>query len=96
MKQRLVPRNDVRNQTMQPEPRQVEWAVDQAVRGVLTTSRPANWNPEDVHGIVAGWNRTPGESGNVALPSQQSFHPKVSGHGDYATSMNATLRQMGL
>lgn len=38
-----VPRNDPRNQAMQPKPRQVEWAVDQAVRGVLTVSRPANW-----------------------------------------------------
>ncbi|MET8162372.1 endonuclease/exonuclease/phosphatase family protein [Sphaerisporangium sp. NPDC005289] len=38
-----VPRNDPRNQVMQPKPRQVEWAVDQAVRGVLNVSRPANW-----------------------------------------------------
>lgn len=38
-----VPRNDPGNQAMQPKPRQVEWAVNQAVRGVLTTSRPANW-----------------------------------------------------
>jgi hypothetical protein len=38
-----VPRNDPRNQAMQPGPRQVEWAVDQAVRGVLTVQRPANW-----------------------------------------------------
>lgn len=38
-----VPRNDPRNQAMQPKPRQVEWAVDQAVRGVLTVQRPANW-----------------------------------------------------
>jgi endonuclease/exonuclease/phosphatase family metal-dependent hydrolase len=38
-----VPRNDPRNQAMQPKPRQVEWAIDQAVRGVLTVSRPANW-----------------------------------------------------
>ncbi|GAA3347017.1 hypothetical protein GCM10020358_60210 [Amorphoplanes nipponensis] len=38
-----VPRNDPRNQAMQPKPRQVEWAVDQAVRGVLTVPRPANW-----------------------------------------------------
>ncbi|GII75832.1 hypothetical protein Sru01_08140 [Sphaerisporangium rufum] len=38
-----VPRNDPRNQAMQPKPRQVEWAVDQAVRGALTVSRPANW-----------------------------------------------------
>ncbi|WP_143590899.1 SGNH/GDSL hydrolase family protein [Thermoactinospora rubra] len=38
-----VPRNDPRMQAMQPKPRQVEWAVDQAVRGVLTVQRPANW-----------------------------------------------------
>ncbi|MEV0845435.1 hypothetical protein AB0J21_06010 [Streptomyces sp. NPDC049954] len=40
-----VPRNDPRNQAMQPKPRQVEWAVDQAVKGYLNTwiSRPANW-----------------------------------------------------
>ncbi|SDY43049.1 hypothetical protein SAMN05444365_102240 [Micromonospora pattaloongensis] len=38
-----VPRNDPRNQATQPKPRQVEWAVDQAVRGVLTVQRPANW-----------------------------------------------------
>ncbi|WP_282204361.1 golvesin C-terminal-like domain-containing protein [Kitasatospora fiedleri] len=38
-----VPRNDPRNQAMQPKPRQVEWAVDQAVVGNLNTQRPANW-----------------------------------------------------
>jgi endonuclease/exonuclease/phosphatase family metal-dependent hydrolase len=38
-----VPRNDPRNQAMQPKPRQVEWAVDQAVRNSLSLSRPANW-----------------------------------------------------
>lgn len=38
-----VPRNDPANQAMQPKPRQVEWAIDQAVRGALTVSRPANW-----------------------------------------------------
>ncbi|WP_411082659.1 SGNH/GDSL hydrolase family protein [Streptomyces sp. cmx-18-6] len=40
-----VPRNDPRNQAMQPKPRQVEWAVDQAVKGGLNRhiSRPANW-----------------------------------------------------
>ncbi|MGP4029376.1 golvesin C-terminal-like domain-containing protein [Actinomadura sp. 3N407] len=38
-----VARNDPRNQAMQPKPRQVEWAVDQAIRGVLTVRRPANW-----------------------------------------------------
>ncbi len=38
-----VPRNDPRNQAMQPKPRQVEWAVDQAVTDSLYVSRPANW-----------------------------------------------------
>ncbi|MER7706735.1 GDSL-type esterase/lipase family protein [Kitasatospora sp. NPDC097605] len=40
-----VPRNDPRNQALQPKPRQVEWAVNQAVKETLNqnTSRPANW-----------------------------------------------------
>ncbi|WP_328890572.1 golvesin C-terminal-like domain-containing protein [Streptomyces sp. NBC_00316] len=40
-----VPRNDPRNQAMQPKPRQVEWAVDQAITGYLNThvQRPADW-----------------------------------------------------
>ncbi|MFI1726648.1 hypothetical protein ACH41F_36675, partial [Streptomyces sp. NPDC020489] len=40
-----VPRNDPRNQAMQPKPRQVEWAVDKAVTGKLNlgASRAANW-----------------------------------------------------
>ena len=38
-----VPRNDPNNQAYQPKPRQVEWAVDRAVKGELTQTRPANW-----------------------------------------------------
>ncbi len=38
-----VPRNDPNNQAYQPKPRQVEWAVDRAVSGQLTETRPANW-----------------------------------------------------
>ncbi|MBP1782111.1 hypothetical protein J3R08_001961 [Micromonospora sp. HB375] len=40
-----VPRNDPANQAVQPKPRNVEWAVDQAVFGRLNdaASRPANW-----------------------------------------------------
>lgn len=38
-----VPRNDPRNQAMQPKPRQVEWAVDQAITNSLYVSRPVNW-----------------------------------------------------
>ncbi|MEU7059796.1 NocE [Streptomyces sp. NPDC046197] len=40
-----VPRNDPRKQAFQPTPRQVEWAVDQAIVGTLNkgATRPANW-----------------------------------------------------
>ncbi|MCG5448594.1 golvesin C-terminal-like domain-containing protein [Micromonospora hortensis] len=38
-----VPRNDPRNQALQPKPRQVEWAANQAVKNALTVARPANW-----------------------------------------------------
>lgn len=38
-----VPRNDPALQATQPKPRQVEWAVNQAVKGVLDVRRPANW-----------------------------------------------------
>jgi hypothetical protein len=38
-----VARNDVKKQAFQPTPRQVEWAVDQAVVGELHVARPANW-----------------------------------------------------
>ncbi|MGP3756734.1 golvesin C-terminal-like domain-containing protein [Streptomyces sp. IBSNAI001] len=40
-----VPRGDVKKQAFQPTPRQVEWAVDQAVVGKLNAhvSRAANW-----------------------------------------------------
>lgn len=39
-----VPRNDPNLMTYQPTAAQVEWAVDLAVRGALTQSRPADWN----------------------------------------------------
>ncbi|MGW0118624.1 golvesin C-terminal-like domain-containing protein [Streptomyces sp. NPDC003327] len=38
-----VPRNDVKKQAFQPTPRQVEWAVDQAVVGRLDFYRNPNW-----------------------------------------------------
>lgn len=38
-----VARNDVRKQAFQPTPRQVEWAVDQAVVGELNFYRSPNW-----------------------------------------------------
>lgn len=38
-----VARNDVKKQAFQPTPRQVEWAVDQAVVGKLDFYRPPDW-----------------------------------------------------
>lgn len=38
-----VARNDVKQQAFQPTPRQVEWAVDQAVVGELNFYRSPNW-----------------------------------------------------
>ncbi|MDN3240684.1 SGNH/GDSL hydrolase family protein [Glycomyces tritici] len=39
-----IPRNDPNLMSYQPNAAQVEWAVDLAVRGALTQSRPADWN----------------------------------------------------
>ncbi|MCA1820507.1 MAG: transglycosylase SLT domain-containing protein, partial [Pseudonocardia sp.] len=39
-----VPRNDYHYQVLQPLPEQVEWAVDQAVKGQLYITRPPNWD----------------------------------------------------
>jgi len=39
-----VPRNDPAIQVFQPTVKQVEWAADLAVRGMLTFQRPANWS----------------------------------------------------
>jgi hypothetical protein len=38
-----VPRNDPKMQVYQPNPKQVEWAADLAVKGQLNFARAANW-----------------------------------------------------
>lgn len=66
-----VPRGDPRNQAMQPKPRQVEWAVNQAVRGVLTVSRPANWKNLGMPAYTPqGLFPRPGLTGGGFVPSQ--------------------------
>jgi hypothetical protein len=49
-----VPRNDPRKQAFQPTPRQIEWAVDQAVTGTLDkgATRPANWKNTGMAGYA--------------------------------------------
>ncbi|MFD7996473.1 hypothetical protein ACFV3Q_33225 [Streptomyces mexicanus] len=49
-----VARNDVKKQAFQPTPRQVEWAVDQAVVGELRFDRPANWKNTGMDGYSPG------------------------------------------
>ncbi|MEU9832005.1 hypothetical protein AB0D67_10755 [Streptosporangium sp. NPDC048047] len=51
-----VPRNDPASQALQPKPRQVEWAVDQAVRGALLDDHGMG-SPQTLfprHGLVTG------------------------------------------
>jgi len=50
-------------------------------------------DPETIHGII--WAHTKGEKPG-ALPSKQSFHPKVSGTANYAKTYNRELRNWGL
>jgi hypothetical protein len=47
-----VPRNDTNIETFQATAKQVEWAVDQAVYGKLTVSRPVNWKNS---GMPVSW-----------------------------------------
>ncbi|MGB3376651.1 MAG: hypothetical protein WBA87_16115 [Microbacterium sp.] len=47
-----VPRNDPGNQAFQPKPRQVEWAVNRAVKGQLTETRPSNWRGQGMAAYV--------------------------------------------
>jgi hypothetical protein len=43
-----VPRNDPGTQVYQPKPKQVEWAVNMAVKGHLEIQRPADWRNNDL------------------------------------------------
>jgi len=64
-----VPRNDTSFQVMQPKPKQVEWAVDQAVVGVLRVTRPAGW-----HGNTIGAYTPQGMFTPVSLRNFPSSH----------------------
>ncbi|MDQ1040562.1 hypothetical protein QFZ75_006978 [Streptomyces sp. V3I8] len=81
-----VARNDVKKQAFQPTPRQVEWAVDQAVVGELNFYRAANWKSTGMSGyqpqglfppiVLAGDpngtldNEDPDETDRWHIPSQ--------------------------
>ncbi|MEV0623503.1 SGNH/GDSL hydrolase family protein [Nonomuraea sp. NPDC050404] len=51
--------------------------------------------PSAIHGIIL--DRTQGESPSFpGVISQQSFHPTIWGAGIFATTLNRTLRQLGM
>ncbi|MFE1958458.1 hypothetical protein [Streptomyces sp. NPDC059479] len=63
----IVKRNDPKRQALQASANMVEWAVDQAVHGELTVSRPQNWH----------------DTGLAAYTPQGLFpKPSLTGGGD--------------
>lgn len=66
-----VPRNDPRNQPVQPKPRQVEWAVNQLVTNSLNVTRPANWMQFDMPSYsVSNWFPQAALNGGGQVPAQ--------------------------
>lgn len=66
-----VPRNDPKSQVYQPTPRQVEWAVSQAVVENLMTARPANWKQSGLPSWVPQQMfPTPALAGGGRIPAQ--------------------------
>lgn len=66
-----VPPNDPGTQVLQPKPRQVEWAVNRAVEGNLTISRPADWNHSGLPAYTPqGMFPRPALSGGGTVPVQ--------------------------
>jgi hypothetical protein len=86
-----IPRNDPAQQTMQPKPRQVEWAVDQAITGNLNSliSRQANWKNEGMDAYqpqtlfplrsLAGGGRIPAQV-MLGITAQESNMWQASSH----------------
>ncbi|WP_307795491.1 Tat pathway signal protein [Actinacidiphila acididurans] len=69
-----VPRNDVNEQALQPTPNQVEWAVDMAVRGDLTSGwvTQGGWRSQIGLGTVdpQGLFPVPSLTGGGRIPAQ--------------------------
>ncbi|MEZ5093984.1 SGNH/GDSL hydrolase family protein [Nocardioides sp.] len=93
-----IPRNDPTQQIYQPTPRQVEWAVDQAVQNNLKMTRPAGW--KDSH-TTASWTPQgmfplPTLTGGTTIPAplvlgvfaQESNLWQASNHAVYGQTGN--------
>lgn len=95
-----VPRDDPLTQVYQPTARQVEWAVDEAVQGALTTSRPAGWKHDGLPAyspqglfpplaLAGGTNDTPPQI-LLGILAQESNLWQASGHatsGEYGNPL---------
>lgn len=67
----IVKRNDPKRQALQASANQVEWAVDQAVHGKLTISRPADWHDTGLGTYTPqGLFPKPGLTGGGEIPAQ--------------------------
>ncbi|MFG2566474.1 hypothetical protein ACGFR6_13650 [Streptomyces sp. NPDC048567] len=67
----IVKRNDPKRQALQASANQVEWAVDQAVHGKLTISRPADWHDTDLGAYTPqGLFPKPELTGGGDIPAQ--------------------------
>ncbi|MCX4854923.1 hypothetical protein [Streptomyces canus] len=67
----IVKRNDPKRQALQPSANMVEWAVDQAVHGELTVSRPADWHDTGLGAYTPqGLFPKPSLTGGGEIPAQ--------------------------
>ncbi|MFJ7073566.1 hypothetical protein [Streptomyces sp. NPDC098781] len=67
----LVKRNDPKRQALQASANQVEWAVDQAVHGNLTVTRPQNWHDTGLSAYTPqGLFPKPALTGGGEIPAQ--------------------------
>ncbi|MEV0904302.1 hypothetical protein [Streptomyces hokutonensis] len=93
----MVKRNDPERQAVQPSANMVEWAVDQAVHGDLTTTRPANWHDTGLaafspQGLFPKADLTDGDSVPaqvmLGILAQESNFKQASWHSVYGDSGN--------
>lgn len=67
----IVKRNDPKRQALQASANMVEWAVDQAVHGELTVSRPADWHDTGLGAYTPqGLFPKPSLTGGGEIPAQ--------------------------
>ncbi len=96
-----IPRNDSSQQIYQPTPRQVEWAVDQAVQNNLKMTRPAGWKHSKT---TASWTPQgmfplPTLTGGTTIPAslvlgvfaQESNLWQASNHAVYGQTGNPLI-----